>query len=54
VQLGVLRCLASVSSGELFDKILAKSKFTEQQAQGLFHQMVLGINYLHSKGVAHR
>lgn len=46
--------LELVSSGELFDKILIKSKFTEQQAQGLFHQMVLGINYLHSKGVAHR
>jgi hypothetical protein len=44
----------SVSSGELFDKILTKTKFTETQAQGLFHQMVFGIHYLHSKGVAHR
>ena len=51
---GLCDATGSVSAGELFDKIINKQKFTENQARGLFHQIMLGLDYLHSKGIAHR
>ncbi len=47
-------CTRSISGGELFDKILSKGKFSEEQARGLFQQIMLGISYMHSRGIAHR
>ena len=43
-----------VTGGELFDRIIAKGSYTEQDASALIHQVLDGVNYLHSIGVVHR
>lgn len=46
--------LEFVSGGELFDKILEAKRFNEATARLYFHQLMSGVHYCHSKGVAHR
>lgn len=42
------------TGGELFDEIIKKGYFTEEEARVIFKQMMLALNYCHSQGVAHR
>jgi len=41
-------------SGELFDRIIAKNHYTEEEARKLTITMLNAIQYLHEQGVAHR
>merc|ERR1712130_778403 len=43
-----------VSGGELFDLIIQKGMFEEDEARPLFKQMLDVLVYLHGKGIAHR
>ena len=42
------------SGGELFDRICAKGRFSEPEARYFFQQLLAGVGYCHSLGVAHR
>ena len=42
------------AGGELFDRIMELGKFSEADAVHLIHQVVDGIQYLHSMGCIHR
>ncbi|KAL6607881.1 hypothetical protein ACP70R_040944 [Stipagrostis hirtigluma subsp. patula] len=46
--------LEFVNGGELFDKIAAKGKLSEEEARRLFQQLIDGVSYCHEKGVYHR
>ena len=46
--------LELVTGGELFDKIVAAKRFDEPTARKYFHQLIAGIHYCHSQGIAHR
>lgn len=46
--------LELVTGGELFDKIVAAKRFDEATARKYFHQLVAGVHYCHSQGIAHR
>uniref|UniRef100_A0A7S0J9G7 Protein kinase domain-containing protein n=1 Tax=Calcidiscus leptoporus TaxID=127549 RepID=A0A7S0J9G7_9EUKA len=43
-----------MSGGELFDRIVDKGHFTEQDAMVTTIKLIDAINYLHSLGIAHR
>ncbi|KAG0366272.1 hypothetical protein BGZ54_005597 [Gamsiella multidivaricata] len=40
--------------GELFDQLLNKGFYTEGDAARLVHEILLGVEYLHSMGIVHR
>jgi len=40
--------------GELFDLIIASQCFTEDKARHIMQQVLLGVDYLHSRGIVHR
>ncbi|XP_029462399.1 LOW QUALITY PROTEIN: serine/threonine-protein kinase Chk1 [Rhinatrema bivittatum] len=42
------------SGGELFDRIEPDVGMPEQEAQKFFHQLMAGVEYLHSIGITHR
>lgn len=42
------------AGGDLFDKIEADVGVTEDIAQVYFYQLISGVSFMHSKGVAHR
>ena len=42
------------SGGDLFDRIVDLKTFTENQASEIIKQILLAVNYLHSKGIVHR
>ncbi len=46
--------LELVSGGELFDRIVQKRRFEEEQARFYFRQLIRGVKYCHSIGVYHR
>jgi serine/threonine protein kinase len=46
--------LELVSGGELFDFIAETGRFTEEVARYFFHQMIAGLEYLHTQGISHR
>lgn len=46
--------LEYASGGDLFDKIEADVGVGENVAQLYFHQLIAGVSYCHSKGIAHR
>lgn len=43
-----------VPDGELFELISDKGQLAEDEARRYFHQLVYGLDYIHSFGVAHR
>jgi len=43
-----------VPGGELYDKLEAAGKFTEDKARKIFAQLVDGVDYCHRNGVCHR
>ena len=43
-----------VSGGELFDQLVTKGFFSEQDAANILTQIVQGVQYLHSLGIVHR
>eukprot|EP00727_Mastigamoeba_balamuthi_P008936 m51a1_g4665 putative serine threonine-protein kinase h1 (422) ;mRNA; r:100257-102360 len=42
------------SGGELFEELSQRGRLCEQDAQYVFRQIAQAVNYLHSRGVAHR
>ena len=42
------------NQGELFDYIVKKHKIPEQEAWGLFQQIIAGISYIHKLNIVHR
>ncbi|CAG9324608.1 unnamed protein product [Blepharisma stoltei] len=40
--------------GDLFDKVVSLTKFTEKQAARIMEQIFSGLQYLHNNGVTHR
>ncbi|XP_048583173.1 serine/threonine-protein kinase Chk2 isoform X3 [Nematostella vectensis] len=46
--------LELVEGGELFDRVVSVKRFEESVAKLLFYQMVVAVEYLHSKGITHR
>ena len=40
--------------GELFDRIIAKGHFSENEARHLFIQMIKSLFYCHKHGICHR
>jgi len=46
--------LQLVTGGELFDKIVRESRFSEATARKYFKQLIRGVKYCHTMGVAHR
>jgi len=42
------------SGGELFDRVLTNGRMSEDEARYFFQQLISGVDYCHSKGVAHR
>ena len=43
-----------ITGGELFDKIVEKQNFTEDEARFYFRHLLEGMEYCHSQGVCHR
>jgi len=43
-----------VTGGELFYKIVEKGNYSERDAANIVIQMIKGVTYLHSQGIAHR
>ncbi|KAG9509790.1 Calcium/calmodulin-dependent protein kinase type 1, partial [Fragariocoptes setiger] len=43
-----------ISGGELFDRIVEKGSYTEQDASNLIKQILEAVDYMHSQGVVHR
>eukprot|EP00931_Biecheleriopsis_adriatica_P055042 TRINITY_DN32465_c0_g1_i1.p1 TRINITY_DN32465_c0_g1~~TRINITY_DN32465_c0_g1_i1.p1 ORF type:complete len:627 (+),score=159.20 TRINITY_DN32465_c0_g1_i1:41-1882(+) len=43
-----------MTGGELFDRVLAKKRFSEKDGADAMYQMLLAINYIHSHGIVHR
>lgn len=43
-----------ITGGELFDKIVEKQRFSENEALFYFRQILEGVAYCHSQGVCHR
>jgi serine/threonine-protein kinase SRK2 len=42
------------AGGELFDRICAKGRFSEDEARYFFKQLIAGVAYCHAQSVAHR
>lgn len=47
----VMECM---EGGELFERLSTKKRFTEVDASHAVWQMLLAVNYIHSRGVVHR
>lgn len=43
-----------LSGGDLFDRVVKKSKYAEKDALDLMYQLLDAMAYLHAKGIAHR
>ncbi|KAL4933602.1 cytochrome P450 [Aspergillus undulatus] len=51
---GVYLVLELAPEGELFNMIVSKQKFTENEARHIFLQLFEGLKYLHDRGIVHR
>eukprot|EP01031_Cornospumella_fuschlensis_P035081 gene35081-42489_t len=43
-----------MTGGELFDRIVTKDHYSEQEAKGALSQIVIAIKYCHDKNIVHR
>jgi serine/threonine protein kinase len=43
-----------MTGGELFDRIVMKDHYSEQEAKEALAQIVIAIQYCHSKNIVHR
>lgn len=43
-----------LEGGDLYEKVKTKKKYTEKEVFWIFLQLMKGLEFLHSKGVAHR
>ena len=46
--------LEYISGGELFDKIIEKQVYTEDEARNAIRILIQTIDYLHNNNIAHR
>ncbi|XP_012275239.1 serine/threonine-protein kinase Chk2 [Orussus abietinus] len=46
--------LELMEGGELFERILKKNGLSEKNAKLIFYQVVLAVDYLHTRGITHR
>jgi serine/threonine protein kinase len=46
--------LELVNGGELYDQIISRGSFTEQDASGIAFKLLGALDYMHQNGVAHR
>jgi len=46
--------LELVSGGDLFDAVVTKGHYSEDEARQIFGQLASAVGYLHSHGIAHR
>lgn len=46
--------LEKVDGGELFDRIVKKTHYTEKEARDLVKVLLSGIKYCHDRNIAHR
>jgi len=46
--------LELVTGGELFDWVSNSGEFSEDVARYYFKELLTGLNYMHTAGVAHR
>eukprot|EP00929_Paragymnodinium_shiwhaense_P000141 TRINITY_DN100387_c0_g1_i1.p1 TRINITY_DN100387_c0_g1~~TRINITY_DN100387_c0_g1_i1.p1 ORF type:complete len:506 (-),score=93.35 TRINITY_DN100387_c0_g1_i1:167-1684(-) len=51
---GVALVMECLEGGELFDRLLQRQRFPEDEARDAARQMLLAISYLHSHGIVHR
>ncbi|KAL2837514.1 cytochrome P450 [Aspergillus pseudoustus] len=51
---GVYLVLELAPEGELFNMIISKQKFTENETRHIFLQLFEGLKYLHDRGIVHR
>ncbi len=42
------------SGGELLERVVENGNFSESEARGVIHQVLKGMEYLHSKNIVHR
>lgn len=52
--LNVWLCVCRVSGGELFDRILDRGVYTEQDASKVIKQVLEAVSYLHKNSIVHR
>jgi serine/threonine protein kinase len=43
-----------MTGGELFDRIVLKDHYSEQEARDALHQIVVAIQYCHGRNIVHR
>ncbi|KAF7128290.1 hypothetical protein CNMCM5793_002832 [Aspergillus hiratsukae] len=51
---GVYLVLELAAEGELFNLIVSKQKFSEEETRHIFVQLFEGLKYLHDRGIVHR
>ncbi|KAL4891377.1 cytochrome P450 [Aspergillus ambiguus] len=51
---GVYLVLELAPEGELFNLIVSKQKFSENETRHIFRQLFEGLKYLHDRGIVHR